>query len=605
MRKTTWLAAVSAFLLAGTAAEAGAQTAETVTLDYVGAPVESIDEVVDGGHYLIWMEAETGNDRHGLVYVRSHACGDGSAFDRVAAHNNDAAMPTAGTAVEASAVFVVEVDRSGEQPRLSFKTSSGRYIDSEDRGKNPTGGDPIHESTDKGFFYLAKQGHTTTLTEAGMWYLKSATATGNRVFVNTGGRDTGGLVFFGNGNADDDRNSRLKLIPVGKVTLRGVGAPVESIDEVVDGGHYLVWMETETGDNRHGLVYVRSHTHNGTGPDVGDRVSAHNNGGTMPTAGTTVEASAVFTVEVDRSGEQPRLSFKTSSGKYVDSADRGAATAGDPIHESTDKGYFYLTKTGHTTTLAEAGMWYLKSATVTGNRVFVNTGGADTGGLVLFGNSNADDDRNSRLKLIPVGLTVAMAGDTPNMGNVATFSHSYTGWSLFAPANVTVYKATGVADGVVQLQEIASREIPAHTGVIFAGEGVARANLAVKALPENTDYADNRLVAIPDGGVPEAVAGEKFYVFTAGTEGRAVFKELDFQAEGFAPNKAYLSLDDTSAASFASTLAVGIGATVTAIDRTVTDCTGEEAVYDLSGRRVLKTVKGGLYVRNGQKFIAR
>lgn len=28
-------------------------------------------------------------------------------------------------------------------------------------------------------------------------------------------------------------------------------------------------------------------------------------------------------------------------------------------------------------------------------------------------------------------------------------------------------------------------------------------------------------------------------------------------------------------------------------------------VYDLSGRRVVKTVKGGLYIQNGKKFIAQ
>ena len=28
-------------------------------------------------------------------------------------------------------------------------------------------------------------------------------------------------------------------------------------------------------------------------------------------------------------------------------------------------------------------------------------------------------------------------------------------------------------------------------------------------------------------------------------------------------------------------------------------------VYDLSGRRVVKTVKGGLYIQNGKKFIVR
>jgi hypothetical protein len=43
----------------------------------------------------------------------------------------------------------------------------------------------------------------------------------------------------------------------------------------------------------------------------------------------------------------------------------------------------------------------------------------------------------------------------------------------------------------------------------------------------------------------------------------------------------------------------------TAIDRIETAQPTTKAVYDLSGRRVLKTVKGQFYISNGKKIIAQ
>jgi hypothetical protein len=42
----------------------------------------------------------------------------------------------------------------------------------------------------------------------------------------------------------------------------------------------------------------------------------------------------------------------------------------------------------------------------------------------------------------------------------------------------------------------------------------------------------------------------------------------------------------------------------TAIESVVTG-NSNSVIYDLSGRRVLSTVKGGLYIQNGKKFIVK
>ena len=72
-----------------------------------------------------------------------------------------------------------------------------------------------------------------------------------------------------------------------------------------------------------------------------------------------------------------------------------------------------------------------------------------------------------------------------------------------------------------------------------------------------------------------------------------------------AANKAYLNRSDIPAASPA--IAMNFGGEATGIGAVL----GEEGiesnapVFDLSGRRVMQTVKGGLYIQNGKKFIVK
>lgn len=67
-------------------------------------------------------------------------------------------------------------------------------------------------------------------------------------------------------------------------------------------------------------------------------------------------------------------------------------------------------------------------------------------------------------------------------------------------------------------------------------------------------------------------------------------------------NKAYL--DASSVGTSANAIALNFDDVTTGIS--LTEVNGENApVYDLSGRRVLRTVKGGLYIQNGKKYIVK
>ena len=50
---------------------------------------------------------------------------------------------------------------------------------------------------------------------------------------------------------------------------------------------------------------------------------------------------------------------------------------------------------------------------------------------------------------------------------------------------------------------------------------------------------------------------------------------------------------------------MNFGGNVTGINQIVNAEQNNAPVYDLTGRRVVRTVKGGLYIKGGNKFIAR
>lgn len=56
----------------------------------------------------------------------------------------------------------------------------------------------------------------------------------------------------------------------------------------------------------------------------------------------------------------------------------------------------------------------------------------------------------------------------------------------------------------------------------------------------------------------------------------------------------------------ANALELNFGGQVTAISTAITNsANGKSCIYDLSGRRVMRVTKGGLYIKNGRKFIAK
>ena len=72
-----------------------------------------------------------------------------------------------------------------------------------------------------------------------------------------------------------------------------------------------------------------------------------------------------------------------------------------------------------------------------------------------------------------------------------------------------------------------------------------------------------------------------------------------------AANKAFLNASDVDGAS--SAIAMNFGGEATGVSTVITEegIQSNAPVFDLSGRRVMQTVKGGLYIQNGKKFIVK
>ena len=194
---------------------------------------------------------------------------------------------------------------------------------------------------------------------------------------------------------------------------------------------------------------------------------------------------------------------------------------------------------------------------------------------------------------------------------VATYSAPI---ATVVPSNVKAYyvsasegaggQATLVAWPATNGQQV----LPANTGVILTSTD---ADATLAALTPATSETVNRL---PSGSTnllrntaagPHTFAANEGFILAKGTYGVGLYKAK--AGSTLARNKAYLDYSNpTQSVSTAVRMVIG-GNTPTDITHLMPqeDVDEQAPIYDLSGRRVQHTVKGGLYIRNGRKFIVR
>ena len=190
-----------------------------------------------------------------------------------------------------------------------------------------------------------------------------------------------------------------------------------------------------------------------------------------------------------------------------------------------------------------------------------------------------------------------------NFGDGTTIGTFSATFPTVVPSGVTAYFANSNEGEYIKLIPFTGA-VPANQGVILVGESATNAFM-IPATTEtatvdfvNTTSEYSNIFANTAGTTHTTVAGD--YVLANGNQGIG-FYETNVGGT-LAMNKAYLSLGGQSVSAFR--LVVDETGETTAIETVETE-KANAPIYDLCGRRVLTTVKGGIYIQNGKKFIVK
>lgn len=142
--------------------------------------------------------------------------------------------------------------------------------------------------------------------------------------------------------------------------------------------------------------------------------------------------------------------------------------------------------------------------------------------------------------------------------------------------------------------------VPARAGVVIKSDSKAT-NIVLTA---NAKSAESALTGNQLVGTTEEIAFSELtdkLVFGVTTQNHVGFYTAG-GSDALPANRAYLP---TSVLGGNNAVAMNFGGNVTGINAVVKADKANAAIYDLTGRRVTRTVKGGLYIQNGSKFVAR
>lgn len=245
----------------------------------------------------------------------------------------------------------------------------------------------------------------------------------------------------------------------------------------------------------------------------------------------------------------------------------------------------------------KAKAFVLRHSTVGEGNNYLNAGGASgtsigawikksNGACFLFLEPEFTVDLNTNDNLVASFATLALPFDfkvaSSNTNDAKLYSGAYN-------ASTGTLDMTAV-EGVV----------PANAGVVIKSDSKA-ANIVLTANAKSaaTALTGNQLV-----GTTEEIAFSELtdkLVFGVTAQNHVGFYAAG-GSDALPANRAYLP---TSVLGGENAVAMNFGGNVTGINAVVKADKANAAIYDLTGRRVTRTVKGGLYIQNGSKFVAR
>lgn len=246
----------------------------------------------------------------------------------------------------------------------------------------------------------------------------------------------------------------------------------------------------------------------------------------------------------------------------------------------------------------KAKAFVLRHSTVGEGNNYLNPGGISSGTSIgvyykksngscfLFLEPEFTVDLNTNDNLVASFATLALPFDFKVASNNTNDAKLYSGAYNAGTGTLDMTAVEGV--------------VPANVGVVIKSDSKA-ANIVLTANAKATETAltGNQLV-----GTTEEIAFSNLtdkLVFGVTAQNHVGFYTAGGSA-ALPANRAYLP---TSVLGGGNAVAMNFGGDVTGINAVVKADKANAAIYDLTGRRVTRTVKGGLYIQNGSKFVAR
>lgn len=199
-----------------------------------------------------------------------------------------------------------------------------------------------------------------------------------------------------------------------------------------------------------------------------------------------------------------------------------------------------------------------------------------------------------------ITLDAALPEITLNALNNKNYATYYLPFAAKAPEGVTAYAGT-INNGNVQLTEYANGVIPANKGVVLVSDTKTTATFTLADASDVVTEQKNDLTGVlTDTELSSVESFDQVRIFSK-KDNVAGFYKPNSGITTLAANKAYIMAPTNNEAlvlNFA-------GGEVTGINQATINATEANApIYDLTGRRVAKAVKG-IYVKNGKKFIVK
>lgn len=217
-----------------------------------------------------------------------------------------------------------------------------------------------------------------------------------------------------------------------------------------------------------------------------------------------------------------------------------------------------------------------------------------------FYKTSGGDKHSSLIKIeettYPNTVTFNAVNDVEGVSHLATFSAPF---ATVIPEGVKAYYVSTADNTKATMKAVEGKAIPAKTGVLLTSES-ADAVTMVPATNETIATIENNKLGNSAGAAKTIAESDNAYILAKGDNGTAFYKGKI--GSTLKANKAYLTLNETGAP---EAISMNFGGNVTGINQIVNAEQNNAPVYDLTGRRVVRTVKGGLYIKGGNKFIAR